>query len=89
MAENSINLAHSKTVKRGSARTASKTAAIYWQSKVYLEKKPGWTSSTYYVRIQVRKERRKFVLKATTKEAAGREALELYLKVLTKRLPGQ
>lgn len=83
MAESSMNLAHSKTVKKGSARTASKTAAIYWQSKVYLEKKPGWTSSTYYVRIQVRKERRKFVLKATTKEAAGREALELYLSVLT------
>ena len=79
-------LAHSKTVKKGSARSASKTTAIYWQSKVYLETKPGWTSSAYYVRIQIRKERRKFVLKATTKEAAGREALELYLSVLTTGL---
>ena len=78
-----MNLAHSKSVKKGSARTASKTTASFWQSKVYLEKKPGWTSNTYYVRIQIRKERRKFVLEATTKEAAGREALELYLSVLT------
>ncbi len=76
-----------KNAAKAAKRVASKTSARYWQEKVRLEKKPGWVSGSYYLRIQVRKERRKFVLKAKTKEEAGREALGMYLEALINGWP--
>lgn len=70
------------TSSKQPARALSKASALYWQRKVYLEKKGGWISDHYHVRIQAHGARRKISLTATTKEAAGREALEFYLDVL-------
>ena len=78
-----------KSPKRSTQRALSKTSAAYWQSKVFLEKKGGWASSTYFVRIQARDERRKVRLESTIKEDAGREALAFYLKVISQGWPAE
>lgn len=62
-------------------RSASKTAAAFWMKKVYLETKREWKSANYFVRLQVRGERRKVRLESTVKEMAAREAASLYAKV--------
>jgi len=87
MAEDSMPPHPSKSSSKSSKRPPSKTTAAYWKSQVFLEEKPGWSSGNYYVRIQVRKDRRKVVLKATTKEAAADEALAKYLEVLVNGWP--
>ncbi len=63
-------------------RTASKTTAAYWAKKIKLEKKPGWESSNYFVRIQAHGGRRKMKLECTVREEAAREAAELYIDIL-------
>ena len=78
-----------KPPKKCTHRALSKTSAAYWQSKVFLEKKGGWSSSTYFVRIQARGERRKVRLESTIKEDAGREALAFYLKVISQGWPAE
>lgn len=71
-----------KQSSKSFGRAVSKTSAFYWQKKAYLEKKGAWASDHYHVRIQAHGVRRKVSLKATTKESAGREALEFYVDVL-------
>ena len=68
-------------------RTASKTTATYWSRKIRLEKKPGWASSHYFVRIQANGLRRKMKLKSAIREDAAREALAIYLDVLSNGWP--
>jgi hypothetical protein len=76
-----------KKPKKSAARAASKTSAVYWQAKVFLEEKPGWKSSKYSVRMQAGGVRKKVTLEATVKEDAGREALAKYLKILSEGWP--
>ncbi|MGC4244624.1 MAG: site-specific integrase [Herbaspirillum sp.] len=73
--------------KAKEARTASKTTSRYWASKIFLEKKPGWESSNYFVRIQAHGIRRKMKLDSSVKEEAAREAVSIYLEVLSKGWP--
>lgn len=68
-------------------RTASKTTAVYWSQKIRLEKKPGWESSNYFVRIQAHGSRRKLKLESTIREEAAREAAALYLNILSNGWP--
>lgn len=65
-------------------RTASKTTTAYWSGKIRLEKKPGWESSNYFVRIQAHGIRRKVKLDSSIKEEAAREAAGLYIDILAK-----
>lgn len=50
-------------------------------------KQPVWVSPNYYVRIQLGNNRRKFRLKATVAEEAGREAAALYRQIMTSGWP--
>lgn len=68
-------------------RTASKTTAAYWSQKIRLERKPGWESSHYFVRIQAHGSRRKLKLSSTIREEAAREAAALYLSILSEGWP--
>lgn len=73
--------------KSKKVRTASKTTAAYWSGKISLEKKPGWESSNYFVRIQAHGIRRKMKLNSTIREEAAREAAGTYLEILSKGWP--
>jgi integrase len=68
-------------------RTASKNTAAYWGQKIFLEQKPGWSSSHYFVRIQAHGIRRKLKLKSSIKEEAAREAAGLWNEVLANGWP--
>ena len=68
-------------------RSVSKTTAGYWMKKVYLESKGQWKSAHYFVRLQVKGERRKMRLESSVKEEAAREAAALYAKVLSVGWP--
>ena len=80
--KNRMKSPRKKQSSSSSGRALSKTTALYWQKKAYLETKGDWASDHYHVRIQAHGVRRKVSLKATTKESAGREALEFYVDVL-------
>lgn len=80
-----INKAPTKSLKK--IRTASKTTAAYWSGKIKLEKKPGWESSNYFVRIQAHGGRRKIKLDCTVRDEAAREAAALYINILAKGWP--
>ena len=75
------------TKKRKKIRTASKTTAEYWSGKIRLERKPGWESSNYFVRIQAHGIRRKMKLDSTIREEAAREAASLYVDILANGWP--
>jgi integrase len=75
------------TEKPKKVRTASKTTAAYWSGKIRLERKPGWESSHYFVRIQAHGQRRKMKLNSTIREEAAREAAGTYLEILSKGWP--
>ena len=79
---------------------ASKYTAAYWQQKVFREEKrdtqddspkqnPNWVSAHYYVRMQVGSERRKFRLKSTTAEEAGKESAKLYREISANGWPAK
>ena len=68
-------------------RTASKTTAAYWAKKIKLEKKPGWESSNYFVRIQAHGGRKKMKLECTVREEVAREAAALYIDILANGWP--
>jgi len=84
MAEDSPTMAPKNRKK---TRTASKTTATYWSDKIFLEKKPGWESSNYFVRMQAKGARRKIRLDSTVREEAAREAVAFYLKILAEGWP--
>ena len=75
------------TKKPKKVRTASKTTAAYWSGKIRLERKPGWESSNYFVRIQAHGIRRKMKLDSTIREEAAREATGLYVDILSNGWP--
>lgn len=89
-----------KTTSKTKKPPASKNTAAYWQQKVFREEKydpednspeksPIWVSAHYYVRIQVGTERRKFRLKSTTTEEAGKESAKLYLQISANGWPAK
>jgi integrase len=51
------------------------------------DKQPTWVSAKFYVRMQVGDERRKFSLKASVAEEAGKEAAALYREILSNGWP--
>lgn len=73
--------------KRKKARTTDKTKAAYWTDKIQLEKKPGWKSSNYFVRIQALGTRRKVKLNSTYKDEAAREAMALFKGIFANGWP--
>ncbi len=68
-------------------RAASKNTAAYWSKKIFLEQKPGWSSSHYFVRIQAHGIRRKLKLKSSIKEEAAREAAALWNSISANGWP--
>ncbi len=76
-----------KTTAKKTIRAASKTTAAYWSKKIYLEKKDGWQSATYFVRMQAKGVRKKVRLESSVKEDAATEAADLYLDILAKGWP--
>ncbi len=81
-----MNKKHKDIAKKPS-RSASKTTAVYWSNKIYLEEKAGWKSATYFVRISVHGIRKKVRLDSSIREEAAREATDFYLNVLTTGWP--
>lgn len=53
------------------------------------EKIPYWVSAHFYVRMQVGTERRKFRLKSTTAEEAGKESAKLYREISANGWPAK
>ena len=76
-----------KTTAKKTVRAASKTTDTYWSKKIYLEKKDGWQSATYFVRMQAKGVRKKVRLESSSKEDAATEAKDLYLDILAKGWP--
>jgi len=68
-------------------RAASKNTAAYWSKKIFLEEKPGWSSSHYFVRIQAHGIRRKLKLKSSVKEEAARDAAALWNSISANGWP--
>lgn len=58
----------------------SKTNSKYWSTRVYQPKVNGRIVTGFYIRIQHDGQRHALALKATTREKAGVEARDLYLK---------
>ena len=59
----------------------SKTNAKYWSPRVYKPEVDGKAVSGFYIRIQHDGQRHALTLKALTREKAGVEARDLYLKI--------